>query len=112
MKVTTEPTKAQAETDIGFFLQRGVFKLRKPPYKGIHSVYSKLNDALRGQFPDLAAGTKEECLAKLTKAYTIAREKGQIAFNPTKGGAMVYLPEDAPGNGGASVEAVGKLILG
>ena len=60
-------------------------KLKKPPYKGIHSVYSGFNQAFREYF-------KKDPVEATTK---LAQE-GKIVTRPVKGGATLYLPEDAP----------------
>lgn len=67
------------------FIARAIEKLRKPPYKGIHSVYSGFNRAYKEYF-----GTNPvEMTQKLA-------EKGRIVTRPVKGGVMIYLPQDAP----------------
>jgi hypothetical protein len=67
------------------FIARAIEKLRKPPYKGIHSVYSGFNRAYKEYF-----GTNPvEMTQKLA-------EKGKIVTRPVKGGVMIYLPQDAP----------------
>ena len=67
------------------FVVRAIKKLRKPPYKGIHSVYSGFNQAFRDYF-------KKDPVAFTTQ---IAGE-GKIVTRPVKGGVLLYLPEDAP----------------
>jgi hypothetical protein len=67
------------------FVVRVIKKLRKPPYKGIHSVYSGFNQAFREYFDK----NPVEATTKLVK-------EGKIVTRPVKGGVMLYLPEDSP----------------
>jgi hypothetical protein len=67
------------------FIARAIKKLRKPPYKGIHSVYSGFNRAFRDYFD----ADPVETTGRLAK-------EGKIETRPVKGGVMLYLPEDAP----------------
>ena len=67
------------------FVEKAVKNLRKPPYKGIHSVYSGFNQAFREYF------NKDP-----VDATTRLAQEGKIVTQPVKGGVMLYLPEDAP----------------
>ena len=67
------------------FVIRAIKKLRKPPYKGIHSVYSGFNQAFRDYFD------KDP-----VEVTTRLAQKGKIVTRPVKGGVTLYLPEDAP----------------
>ena len=67
------------------FVVRAIKKLKKPPYKGIHSVYSGFNQAFREYF------NKDP-----VEATTKLAQEGKIVTRPVKGGATLYLPEDAP----------------
>jgi len=67
------------------FVVRAIKKLRKPPYKGIHSVYSGFNRAFRDYF-------QKDPIDTTTKLA----EDGKIVTRPVKGGVMIYLPEEAP----------------
>lgn len=67
------------------FVARAIKKLRNPPYKGIHSVYSGFNQAFREYFNN----DPVEVTTKLAK-------EGKIVTRPVKGGVVLYLPEDAP----------------
>jgi len=67
------------------FIIKAVKKLRKPPYKGIHSVYSGFNRAFRDYF-------QKDPIETTTRLA----EEGKIATRPVKGGVMIYLPEEAP----------------
>lgn len=72
------------------FVVKAIKKLRKPPYRGIHSVYSGFNQAFREYF--------EKNPVEVT---TDLAKQGKIATRPVKGGVILYLPEDAPSFGGA-----------
>lgn len=78
------------------FVVRAIRKLRKPPYKGIHSVYSGFNQALKEYF-----GTNP---VEITQRLA---EEGKIGTRPVKGGVMLYLPQDAPAAGG---DALAKIL--
>ncbi len=67
------------------FVVRAIRKLRNPPYKGIHSVYSGFNQAFREYFNK----DPVEVTTKLAK-------EGKIVTRPVRGGVVLYLPEDAP----------------
>jgi len=67
------------------FVAKAIKKLKKPPYKGIHSVYSGFNQAFREYF------NKDP-----VEATTKLAQEGKIVIRPVKGGATLYLPEDAP----------------
>jgi hypothetical protein len=81
------------------FVLQAIRKLRKEPYRGIHSVYSGFNEAFRKYF-----GTNPvEVTSKLA-----AEEK--IETRPFKGGVMLFLPGEAPKR--PSADEVIQLILG
>lgn len=67
------------------FVTRAIRKLRKPPYKGIHSVYSGFNRAFREYF-------QKDPISTTTRLA----EEGKIVTRPVKGGVMIYLPDEAP----------------
>jgi hypothetical protein len=67
------------------FFIRAVKNLRKPPYKGIPSVYSGFNQAFKEYF-------KKGPVEVTTKLP----QEGKIVIRPVKGGVTLYLPEDAP----------------
>lgn len=69
------------------FVLRAIEKLRKPPYKGIHTVYSGFNQAFR----------KEYNSDPVVVTNRMAGE-GRITIRPVKGGVMLYLAQDAPGS--------------
>ncbi|MBC7081828.1 MAG: hypothetical protein H5T44_06285 [Thermoplasmatales archaeon] len=67
------------------FVINAIKKLRKPPYKGIHSVFSGFNSAFREYF----GKDPVEVTTKMAK-------EGKILIRPAKRGVMLYLPEDNP----------------
>ncbi len=67
------------------FVVKAIKRLRNPPYKGIHTVYSGFNQAFKDYF-----GTNP-----VETTQTLGKE-GKITIRPVKGGVMLYLPEDAP----------------
>ena len=81
------------------FVVKAIKRLRKPPYKGIHSVYSGFNQAFKDYF-----GTNPvETTQRLAK-------EGKSTIRPVRGGVMLYLPEDAPGQ--TDSKRVLETILG
>jgi hypothetical protein len=78
------------------FVFRAIRRLRKPPYNGIHSVYSGFNQAFKEHF--------EKNPVEVTKKMA---EEGKIVTRPVRGGVMLYLPEEAP----KGKESVLKKIL-
>ena len=81
------------------FVLQAIKKLRKEPFRGIHSVYSGFNEAFRKYF-----GTNP------VEATSRLSGEGKIETRPFKGGAMIFLPGEAPKR--PSVEEVIQLILG
>ena len=80
------------------FVKQAIMKLRKEPFRGIHSVYSGFNEAFRKYF-----GTNPvEATSRLTA-------EGKIETRPFKGGAMLFLPGEAPKR--PTTEEVIQLIL-
>jgi hypothetical protein len=79
------------------FVFRAIKRLRKPPYKGIHSVYSGFNQAFKDYFGKNAVEETQRLAAE-----------GRIVTRPVKGGVMLYLPEDAP----SAPKSVLQKILG
>jgi hypothetical protein len=80
------------------FVLQGIKKLRKEPFRGIHSVYSGFNEAFRKYF-----GTNP------VEATSRLAAEGKIETRPFKGGAMLFLPGEAPKR--PSTEEVIQLIL-
>jgi hypothetical protein len=68
------------------FTLAAIRDLRKPPHKGIHSVYSKFNAAFRKYFPEL------DLVATLTELA----KNGTIISKRTRGGALLYIPGENP----------------
>ena len=67
------------------FVFRAIKRLRKPPYQGIHGVYSGFNQAFREFFGKNPV--------EVTKKMA---EEGKIVTRPVRGGVMLYIPEEAP----------------
>jgi hypothetical protein len=80
------------------FVIQAIKKLRKEPFRGIHSVYSGFNEAFRRYF-----GTNP------VEATSRLAAEGKIETRPFKGGAMLFLPGEAPKR--PSAEEVIQLIL-
>ncbi len=78
------------------FVVRAIKRLRKPPYKGIHTVYSGFNQAFREYF----GKDPKDATNRLAK-------EGVIRTRPAKGGIMLYLPEDYSTDAG---EALKKIL--
>jgi hypothetical protein len=85
--LSPSPNKKISEFE---FIVRAIRKLRKLPYKGIHSVYSGFNKA----FEDYFNKNPVEVTNRLA-------QEGKIAIRPVRGGVMLYLPEDSPSSGGS-----------
>lgn len=83
------------------FITRAIERLRLPDQKGIHTVFSGFNEAFREYFPgeDPVAWTKK-----------LAGE-GKLVVRPVKGGAMLYLAEDAPKGSARGRDALRKMGL-
>ena len=81
------------------FVIQAIKKLRKDPYRGIHSVYSGFNEAFRKYF-----GTNP------IEATTRLAAEGKIETRPFKGGVMLFLPGEAPKR--LPTEEIVKMILG
>lgn len=75
-----ESTKKLSEEE---FVVRAIKKLKRPPYRGIHSVYSGFNQAFRKYFD-----------ANPVDVTNRLASEGKIRTRPVKGGVMLYLPED------------------
>jgi hypothetical protein len=81
------------------FVVQAIKKLRKDPYRGIHSVYSGFNEAFRKYF-----GTNP------IEATTRLVAEGKIETRPFKGGVMLFLPGEAPKR--PPTEEIIRIILG
>jgi hypothetical protein len=91
-----EEEKKLTEED---FVLQAIKKLRKEPFRGIHSVYSGFNEAFRKYF----STNPVEVTSRLAG-------EGKIETRPFKGGAMLFLPGEAPKR--PSTDEVIQLILG
>jgi hypothetical protein len=67
------------------FVLRAIRRLRKPPYLGIHTVYSGFNQAFKEHF----GKNSLEVTRKMA-------EEGKVVIRPVRGGVMLYLPNEAP----------------
>jgi hypothetical protein len=81
------------------FVLQAIRKLRKEPYRGIHSVYSGFNEAFRKYF----GINPVEVTSRLAA-------DGKIETRPFKGGVMLFLPGEAPKR--PSADEIIQLILG
>jgi hypothetical protein len=81
------------------FVVQAIRRLRKDPFRGIHSVYSGFNEAFRKYF-----GTNP------VEATSRLANEGKIETRPFKGGVMLFLPGEAPKR--ASAEEIIQLIAG
>ena len=79
------------------FVLRAIRRLRKPPYRGIHTVYSGFNQAFKEHFGKNPVEVTQRMAAE-----------GKIIIRPVKGGVMVYLPDEAP----SAPKSVLQKILG
>jgi len=80
------------------FVLQAIKKLRKDPFRGIHSVYSGFNEAYRKYFGTNPVETTSKLAAE-----------GKIETRPFKGGVMLFLPGDAPKR--LSADEIVQLIL-
>ena len=77
------------------FCQRAVLKLRRDPYKGIHTVFSGFNSGWKEYFgTDPVAGTRKLAGYVLEGDKWVKRNEGQIFLTPAKRGCMIYLNAD------------------
>jgi hypothetical protein len=81
------------------FIIQAIKKLRKEPFRGIHSVYSGFNEAFRRYF-----GTNP------VEATSRLASEGKVETRLFKGGVMLFLPGEAPRR--LSAEEVIQLISG
>src|SRR5512135_2007082 len=79
------------------FVIQAIRKLRKDPFRGIHSVYSGFNEAFRKYF-----GTNP------VEATSRLAAEGKIETRPFKGGVMLFLPGEAPKR--PSIDEIIQLI--
>jgi len=83
-KYDDQLAKAKA-MDISDLVRKCIEKLRTDGYKGIHSVYSGFNEFMRQVHPDLDP-------VKIMEALS---QSDGFGVRTVKGGAILYLPEDA-----------------
>jgi len=81
------------------FTLQAIDKLRVPPYKGIHTVFSGFNTAFREYFPGLDP----------VKIVRLMAAEGKIVARPAKRGAIIYKPDEAPKMTRAS-EVLNKIL--
>lgn len=82
------------------FVLQAIRNLRKPGYKGIHSVYSGFNEAFRRYF---------DGRDPVEVTNRLARE-GKIVVRPARGGVMLYLPEDGVQPASDPDEALRRIL--
>jgi len=82
------------------FVIEGIKRLRKDPYKGIHSVFSGFNDAFRKHF-------NKDPIEFTSKMAS----EGKIEIIPIRSGkgVMLYLPGEGP-RGRKTEEALKKIL--
>jgi hypothetical protein len=82
------------------FVIEGIRKLRKEPYKGIHSVFSGFNDAFRKHF-------NKDPIEVTSKMAS----EGKVEIIPLRSGkgVMLYLPGEGP-RGKKTEEALKKIL--
>lgn len=77
------------------FVLQAIQNLRKPPYKGIHAVFSSFNSAFKEYFGEDARATVDKMAAE-----------GKIETRLVRGGPMLYLPGEKP----EDTNALGKIL--
>ncbi len=82
------------------FVKLAILKLRDGNYRGVHSVFSGFNEAFKLYFEG----------ENPVQATNKMAEEGKIVVRPTKGGVVLYLPEDAP-QSSRGEEALKKMGL-
>ena len=68
------------------FILKAITSLRNEGYNGIHTVYSGFNEAFRLKFPGMDPIME-------TKKMEL---QGKIVVRFVRGGAILYLPDEAP----------------
>jgi len=81
------------------FVLQAIKKLRKEPFRGIHSVYSGFKEVFRKYF-----GTNP------VEATSGLAAEGKIETRPFKGGVMLFLPGEAPKR--PSADEIIQWVLG
>ena len=82
------------------FVTEGIKKLRKEPYRGIHSVFTGFNDAFRKHF-------NKDPIEFTSRMVS----EGKLEIIPLKSGkgVMLYLPGEGP-RGKKTDEALKKIL--
>ena len=80
------------------FVYKAIERLRVPPYRGIHAVYSGFNGAFREYFP---------LLDPVDFVNQLVRE-GKITVRPVRGGVILYKTEDLP-QGVSTTETIKRI---
>ncbi len=93
--MTDEEKKLTEEEFVGQAIRR----LRKDPFRGIHTVYSGFNEAFRKYFN-----------TNPIEATNRLASEGKIEIRPFKGGAMLFLPGEAPKR--PSTDEIIQIVLG
>jgi len=68
------------------FVLKAIERLKVPPYKGIHSVFSGFNEAFREYFP----------LLDPVEVTTQLAKEGKIVIQPARKGVILYKAGDVP----------------
>ena len=68
------------------FVLAAIVNLREGKHRGIHTVWTGFNGAFREYFPD----------ADPVAATQALNDDGKIVMRRAKGGAVIYLPGEAP----------------
>lgn len=82
------------------FTLRAIERLKKPGFKGIHTVYSGFNGAFREYFPGLDPVKEIQKLA----------DEGKVASQLRRGGAVIYKPADKPLVRDSADEIIRKIV--
>jgi hypothetical protein len=77
------PTMAHAD-----FVVRAIKNLRRPPFKGVHSVYGGINNAFMSNY-----GVDK---AEAMRLISVVVASGVVDSRPVKGGVMLYLKGEMP----------------
>lgn len=83
------------------FVINAIRVLRRPPFKGIHSVYSGLNRNF-GLNYGLDKAQTIEAIGKVVAS-------GVVSSRPVKGGIMLYIPGEMPGST-RDDDVLGKIL--
>ncbi len=100
MPKRSPPPPPAPSADPEAFVLRAIEAGRTERSKGIHVVFSGFNAAFRRTFP----GRDPQ---QVTKAMAAA---GQIVLRPCRGGAMLYLPGEAPARSDGSDAKADRLL--